>query len=209
MDTNLQPAPPANNDPNAEKQTLKEMDMCFVFVPYTTHFQMPRICPACEAPVKNATYEVSKTEVDTSLTTISKSKFSLRFPVCDDCNKASDISGSASMKGCLPAIGAGILGFLPAFFLSGKNLIWGLGVGAVVMAVLFFILSNRANKALPKEIQERSERLAVAVKIIDVKPGKRLFDKQGKYIQFIFSSREFAQQFANLNGGKVTNTLDG
>ncbi len=208
MDANQNPTPPVNSVPEQATQTLKKIDTCFVVIPYTTHFQMPRICPACEAPVFNATYEVSKTEVDTSLTTISKSKFSMRFPVCDNCNKASDISGSATMKGCLPSIGAGILGFLPAFFLSGKNLFWGLGIGAVFMAVLFFILSNKSNKALPKEIQERSDRLAVAVKIMDVKPGKSLFEKQGKYIRFIFSSREFAQQFASLNGGKITNTLD-
>jgi hypothetical protein len=171
-----------------------------VITPFTEFFRMPSICPACGEPVSlSATHVVTKDNVDFNNRSVHKSGFCVTFPICDECKNSLRENSNTTIKGCLPAVGCAILGFLLGFFISGNNWVWGLGVSGVVFFGLFYFLARRFEKTIPQEIRNRAANLINSIELREVQPEK--MGNKEKHITFAFTNRQYAEKFAEMNAG--------
>jgi len=76
-----------------------------------------------------------------------------------------------------------------------------LGIGAVLLIGFFIYFGTRFQRALPKEMRDRADTLVSSIKLDEVQAVKAW--KKEKHITFIFTSRRYAERFAEMNGGTL------
>lgn len=167
-----------------------------VQVEYFNSYNMPGGCVACGNPLTPHIYAVGTSNWS------GKQSVSLKFPICEDCHKASKVGISANRLGCLGALMLAAIGISLGVGLN--SLINGAGLefaGGLVGFIAGFILARYLGISRnPPEVKERMTRLANAVRML----GFSLPSLFGKgWIKLEFADTNYGNQFMLLNGGKV------
>jgi hypothetical protein len=165
-----------------------------VQVEYFGNYRMPGGCVGCGNPLATHTFDVGNSSWN------GKQSVSLKFPVCEECYKASKVN--PGWLGCLggilvglvgAGIGASLEGLIDA---PGVLMIAGgfLGLIAGVMFSRNLIVSRQ-----PVEVRERIARLNNSVRML----GFNLPTFGKGWIKLEFADDNYGRQFMLLNGGKI------
>ena len=165
-----------------------------VQVEYFGNYAMPGGCVACGDPLATKTYEVGNSSWN------GKQSVSLKFPVCEECYKASKVNPGwlGCLGGLLVAIvGVGIGSSIGGLFNISEVLMVAGGFFGLLGGILLtrYLMVSRQ----PVEVRERIARLNKSVRVT----GFSLPSLFGKgWIKLEFADPAYGNQFMVLNGGK-------
>ena len=165
-----------------------------VQVEYLNSYNMPSVCVGCGNPVAPKTYDVGNSSWS------GKQSVSLKFPVCEECYKASRVN--PGWLGCLGGLLAAIIGAgiglsleslidFPGFLMLGGAF---LGFIGGILLSRYLIVSRK-----PLDVRERIARLSKSVRMV----GFNLPTFGKGWIKLEFADTAYGNQFMLLNGGKI------
>jgi hypothetical protein len=212
-----EPAPRREPQPTLDKRSPmipwgvpRGMTAFKVTTPFRRDFHMPPICTACGAPSSGLTRTVEQQKQ------YGRTTFTLRlsFPVCRECQEAGEQVVRMGNKATLPGLSMGLLVFAGTFLLlSRAKLDWVIALaaslltGSVACLIALAIFNKRYSERLPRAIRARSRNLDYSAGIANFRPVVApQQSSQGDVgaIEFLFTNRRFAEQFARSNGGHFT-----
>jgi hypothetical protein len=187
-----------------------DMTAIAVVTPFKRDFHMPQICTGCGAPSSGLTRTVHQHKQ------YGKATFTLgvSFPVCRECQEAAKQVATMGDKAALRAVSLGlvVLAGMFMFLMLRAETDWGssLGLGLMITSPVCLIAMAIINRIytgrLPGEIRVRSRNLDHAVGIANFRPvvvPQQYSQGDVGAIEFVFTNRSFAEQFARSNGGKL------
>jgi hypothetical protein len=165
-----------------------------VQVEYFNSYNMPSVCVGCGNPVAPKTYDVGNSSWS------GKQSVSLKFPVCEDCYKASKVN--PGWLGCLGGLVLAIVG--AALGTSLEGLIDFPGLLMIGGAFIGFIAGIYISRYLivsrqSPDVRERIERLNKSVRML----GFSLPTFGKGWIKLEFADANYGNKFMLLNGGKI------